>query len=431
MSGLLRKAVYVDGCRIPFLRAGTDYKRLTSYDLGRMAIKALLDRSQVDPEKIDWVLMGSVISNMSTSNVAREAALAAGVPNHVPAATITQACISSNKAVTDAVDLIKTGQADIVIAGGTELMSDVPIKFRRRFRQKLIESQRYRKPTDWLKFFRGLKFSDVLPEIPSISEYSTGRTMGQDCDRMAARLGVTREEQDEFALRSHHLAAKATEAGLLGKEIASVPLPPKFNVLSADNGIRGDSKMEKLKSLKPAFIIPYGTLTAANSSFLTDGASAVLIMAEDVARSLGYTPKATFNSYAYSAQNPEDELLLGPAYSTPKVLDKTGLSLQDIGVFEFHEAFAAQVVANLKCLNSDSFAKEKLGRSSRVGEVPMDKLNTWGGSLSIGHPFGATGGRLVTTAVNRLHHEDARFALIASCAAGAIGNAMILERYDA
>ena len=153
-------------------------------------------------------------------------------------------------------------------------------------------------------------------------------------------------------------------------------------------------------------------------------------MAEDVAKALGYKPKAVFREYAYSAQNPEDELLLGPAYCTPKVLDKQGLTIGDIGVFEFHEAFAAQVVANLKCLDSDSFNREKLGRSAKVGEIPMDKLNRWGGSLSIGHPFGATGGRLVTTAVNRLHYEDQRFALIASCAAGASGNAMILERYD-
>jgi len=426
----MRNAVFVDGCRIPFLKAGTDYKQQTSYDLGRMAIKALLDRSQIAPDKINWVLMGSVISNLATSNVAREAALAAGIPEQVPAATITLACISSNKAVTHGVDLIRTGQADIVVAGGTELMSDVPIKFRRRFRQKLIESQRYRKPLDWLKFFKGLRFSDILPEVPSISEYSTGRTMGQDCDRMAARLGVTRKEQDEFALRSHLSAAKAAADGHFDNEIVPVPIPPRFNLIDADNGIRGDSKMEKLQSLRPAFIKPYGTLTAANSSYLTDGASAVLIMAEEVAKSLGYTPKAVFREYAYSAQNPEDELLLGPAYCTPKVLDKQGLTVGDIGVFEFHEAFAAQVVANLKCLDSDSFAKEKLGRNSKVGEIPMDKLNTWGGSLSIGHPFGATGGRLVTTAVNRLHHEDQRFALIASCAAGAIGNAMILERYD-
>lgn len=424
----LRKVVLIDGGRTPFLRSSTDYKNLMSYDLARMAIKSLLTKTNVDREKVDWVIMGTVVSNFTTSNVARDAALAAGIPETVPASTVSLACISSNKAITDAIDLIQCGHADIVVAGGVENLSDIPIRYRKRFRQKLIESQRYRKPLDYLKFLKGLKFSDLLPEIPSIAEFSTQRTMGQDCDRMAARIGVTREEQDEFAAYSHLSAAKAAEDGHLGAEIFPVAVPPKFGVIQKDNGVRGDTTIEKLASLKPAFIKPYGTLTAGNSSYLTDGASAVLIMAEDVAKSLGYTPKARFKSYAYSAQDPGEELLLGPAYATPKALDRSGLSLKDIDVFEFHEAFAAQVVANLKCLDSETFAKDKLGRSQKVGEVPRNKLNNWGGSLSIGHPFGATGARLVNTAANRLIKENGELALIASCAAGAVGNAMVLER---
>ncbi len=429
-SNGLRKVVLIDGGRTPFLKSGTDYKNLMAYDLARMAIKSLLTKTNIDPGQVDWVIMGNVVSNFSTSNVARDAALAAGIPEKVPANTVSLACVSANKAITDGIDLIQTGQADVVIAGGVENLSDIPIRYRKRFRQKLLESQKYRKPLDYLKFIRGLKFSDLLPEIPSIAEFSTGRTMGQDCDRMAARIGVTREKQDQFAALSHRASAQAAEEGFLKDEVFPTAIPPKFEVIEKDNGVRGDTTEEKLASLKPAFIKPYGTLTAGNSSYLTDGAAAVLIMAEDVAKSLDCQPKAAFKSYAYSAQDPQEELLLGPAYSTPKVLDKTNLSLNDIDVFEFHEAFAAQVVANLKCLDSEKFAKEKLGKNKKIGEVPLDKLNNWGGSLSVGHPFGATGARLVTTAANRLIKEDGQFALIASCAAGAVGNAMILERYS-
>ncbi len=428
-NGSFRNAVFIDGGRIPFLKSGTDYKHLTAYDLARMALQSLLAKTQLDPRKVDWVIMGRVVGNLSNSNVARDAALAAGIPNHVPAVTVTLACVSANKAITDAINLIQTGQADVVIAGGTESLTDIPIQFRKKFRQKLIESQRYRKPLDWFNFVKGLRFNDFLPEIPAIAEFTTGRSMGQDCDRMAARLGVTREEQDQFAVRSHLNAAKATADGSLKTEIFPAAVPPKFSVVEQDNGVRGDTTLEKLAKLRPAFVKPYGTLTAGNSSFLTDGASAVLIMSEEAAKSMGFQPKAIFKGYAYSAQDPGEELLLGPAYASPKVLDKTGLSLKNIDVFEFHEAFAAQMVANLKCFNSDQFAKEKLGRDKKIGEVPEDKLNNWGGSLSIGHPFGATGGRLVTTAVNRLIKEDGQFALVAACAAGAVGNAMILERY--
>ncbi|RMI27575.1 MAG: acetyl-CoA C-acyltransferase [Calditrichaeota bacterium] len=426
----LRTAVLVEGCRIPFLRSNTEYKDLMAYDLARMAIKGLLSKTQLEPEQVQWVIMGNVIANYTTSNVAREAALAAGIPQRVPAFTVTLACVSANRAITSGVELIQTGQADVVIAGGTESLSDVPIRFRKRFRQKLIEAQKYRRPLEYLKFLKGLRLKDLLPEVPAIAEFSTGRTMGQDCDRMAGKFGVTRREQDEFALRSHHLAAKATEEGLLKDEVIPAYVPPEFRVVEKDNGIRGDSTLEKLSQLRPAFVKPYGTLTAGNSSYLTDGAAAVLLMAEETARALGYSPKARFVSYAYTAQDPQEELLLGPAYATPKALDAAGLTLKDIDVFEFHEAFAAQVLANLKCLNSDEFAREHLGREKRVGEVPLEKLNTWGGSLSLGHPFGATGARLVTTAANRLIKEDGQFALVASCAAGAVGNAIILERYE-
>lgn len=421
--------VLVDGCRIPFLRSGTDYNDLMAYDLGRMAIQGLLARNNVDPATIDQVIMGSVIQDVSTSNVARESALGAGVPNTVPAYTIAMACISSNQAITAGMDLIRSGQAKIILAGGTETMSDIPVRFKKKFRQNLLAARKYKSPLEFLKFFKGLGIKDFLPELPAIAEFSTGETMGTSADRMAARFGISRNDQDEFAMRSHHLAAKATADGLLDEELIATTVPPKFTVVEHDNGFRADTSMEVLGKLRPAFIKPHGTITAGSSSFFTDGASASFIMDEQTALALGLKPKAYLRSYNFVSQDPGEELLLGPAYATPKVLDAMNLTLDDIDVFELHEAFAGQVLSVLAALDSTEFAKKSLGKDKKVGAIPMDKLNTLGGSLSLGHPFGATGVRLVTTAANRLIREDGKYALVTACAAGGQGHAIILERY--
>lgn len=421
--------VLVDGCRIPFLRSGTDYNDLMAYDLGRMAIQGLLARNNVDPATIDQVIMGSVIQDVSTSNVARESALGAGVPNTVPAYTIAMACISSNQAITAGMDLIRSGQAKIILAGGTETMSDIPVRFKKKFRQNLLAARKYKSPLEFLKFFKGLGIKDFLPELPAIAEFSTGETMGTSADRMAARFGISRNDQDEFAMRSHHLAAKATADGLLDEELIPTAVPPKFKVVEHDNGFRADTSMEVLGKLRPAFIKPHGTITAGSSSFFTDGASASFIMDEQTALALGLKPKAYLRSYNFVSQDPGEELLLGPAYATPKVLDAMNLTLDDIDVFELHEAFAGQVLSVLAALDSTEFAKKSLGKDKKVGAIPMDKLNTLGGSLSLGHPFGATGVRLVTTAANRLIREDGKYALVTACAAGGQGHAIILERY--
>ncbi len=423
-----KSVVFIDGGRTPFLKSGTDFKNRSSYDLGRLAVSGLITKTKVNGEQIDRIYFGNVIQDINTSNVARESSLAAGLPEHIPANTISMACISSNMALTTAMDTIVTGNARAAIVGGTEVMSDIPIRFRKKFRQKLLETQKYKSPTDYLKFFKGLSPSDLLPEIPSISEYSTGITMGESCDMMAAKYDISREEQDAFALRSHLLADKASEK--LSDEIFPVPENNGKDIINRDNGVRGDSTPEKLSSLRPAFIKPHGTVTAGNSSFLTDGASAGLVMDEEFALNHGYTPKATLRAYSYVANRPDDDLLIGPAHAVPDVLDKLNLSLADIDVFEFHEAFAGQMLTVLKALGSDSFAKEKLNRKGKVGIIPYDKLNSWGGSLSIGHPFGATGVRLVTTAANRLIDENGKYALIAACAAGGQGHAMIIELYE-
>lgn len=424
-----KKIVVIDGCRTPFLRSGTDYMDLMSYQLGQFAIKGLLEKTGLAPEKVDYVVMGTTIQNVKTGNVAREAAVTAGIPQSTPCHTVTMACISANQAIVTGANIIQSGQAEVVIAGGTDSCSDAPILFNKAMRKKLFKAQKLKGFADTLKFVLGLRPKDFVPEAPAIAEFLTNKTMGLDCDILAARFGVKRDEQDAFAARSHQLTAKAFENGTLSEEVVPVELPPLFKKISKDNGYRGDTTVEKIAKLKPAFVKNGGTITAANASFLTDGAACVLITTEEKAKELGLVPKSSIYAYNFVAQDMEKELLLGPTYATSKILKQTGLSLADIDVFEFHEAFAGQILTNLKCIASDEFAREKLGRDKAIGQIPMDKFNLWGGSLSIGHPFGATGARLVTTASNRLHKENGKLALITACAAGGHGHAMILEKF--
>ena len=423
-----RTPVVVAGCRTPFLRHGTDFRDLMSYDLARIALKGLMDMVSLPSDAVQYAVFGTVLSSPRTSNVAREAVIGAGLPQSVPAHTVTMACISGNQAVTHAAESIAQGKADTVIAGGTECLSDLPILLRRPMRQKLAALQKLRGPLDYLRWLLRLRPSDFLPEIPEITEFSNGLAMGQASDRMSARWGVSREEQDAYALRSHTLAEQATRMGLLRDEIVPVPVPPNFQVVDRDNGIRGDTTPAKLSLLPPAFYPTFGTATAGNSSFLSDGAATALIMSEAKAGALGFEPLARIVSYTYVGCDPFEELLLGPAYAIPKVLRESGLTLEDMDVLEFHEAFAGQLLANLRALESDQFGRERLGLEHRVGEVPMDKLNSLGGSLSLGHPFGATGVRLVTTCCHRLKREGGRYGLVASCAGSGLGHAMILER---
>lgn len=423
----MNKVVLIEGTRTPFLKSGTDYMDLMSYQLGQFAIKGLLTKTGIDPKIIDLVVMGTVISNIRTSNVARESAISAGIPNTTPCHTVTQACISANRAIADAYAEIALGRADVAIAGGVDNTSDTPITFKKKMQKKLFKAQKIKGFGQMLQFLFSLRPSDFAPERPRVAEYSTNRVMGQDCDIMAARFKVSRAEQDEFAIRSHHLAAKAFEDGFLKDEITKVALPPKFKNIEKDNGVRKDTSIEKIKKLRPAFDKKFGTLTAANSSFLTDGAAVCLLMSEAKAKELNLKPKSEIVDYVFTGQDLKDELLLGPTYAVSKLLEKNKMTLADLDVIEFHEAFAGQILANLKALASNDFAKEHLGMEKAIGEIPMEKFNLWGGSLSIGHPFGATGARLLTTTANRLIHEKGKYALLAACAAGAHGHAMLVK----
>ncbi|CAM1154852.1 HADHB (predicted) [Pycnogonum litorale] len=323
-----------------------------------------MKRTGITQDSVDYIIVGTVIMEVKTSNVAREAALGAGFSDRIPAHTVTQACISSNQAITSGIGLLASGAAEAVIAGGVESMSDVPIRYSRKMRKLMLAANKAKTLGAKLGLLMQLRPGHFAPELPGVAEFSTGEVMGHSGDRLAAAFGVSRREQDEYALRSHTLAEKATNEGLLS-DVEPVHVPSYKEPVTKDNGIRVSS-MEKLSSLKPAFVKPHGSITPANSSFLTDGASACLLMTEEKALSMGLKPKAYLRDFVYVSQDPKDQMLLGPAYATPKILERTGLSLSDIDVFEFHEAFAGQILANLKAMDSDYFGQNYLGRTSKV-----------------------------------------------------------------
>ncbi|XP_065890708.1 trifunctional enzyme subunit beta, mitochondrial-like [Dysidea avara] len=422
-----RNVVLIDGVRTPFLMAGTDYKNLMAHDLARMALQGIAQRTGIDKSIVDHVVMGTVIQEVRTSNIAREAMLSAGYSDRIPCHTVTMACISSNVAMTTAACQLLSGQSDVVIAGGVDFMSDVPIRVSRGMRKKLLEMNKAKTLWQRLGLLAGIGFKNISLELPAVSEFSTNETMGHSGDRLAAAFEISRQEQDDYARRSHQLAHDAFQNGYLD-DILSITVPGKLTMVKSDNGVRVSTEKQMAK-LRPAFIRPHGTITAANASYLTDGASATLLMTEAKAKELGLKPKAYIRDFTYTSVDPKDQLLLGPAYVTPLILEKAKLKLSDIDVFEYHEAFAGQILANLKAMDSATFCQRQMGRKEKVGAIPIEKLNTWGGSLSIGHPFGATGCRLVTTAANRLIKENGKYALVAACAAGGQGSGIIVERY--
>jgi len=422
-----KNLVLVDGVRTPFLQSGTDYKNLMPHDLQRYALTGLLNKTGIDKNIVDYFCMGTVIQEVKTSNIAREAALGAGFSDRIPAHTVTMACISSNQAITSCLGLMEMGVYDVCVAGGIEFMSDVPIRHSRKMRSLMLSANKAKTVGAKLGLLAKIRPDYLAPELPAIAEFSTNETMGHSADRLAATFGVTRKEQDDFARRSHQMAKNAQEKGFLS-DLIPVKVPKGKDFISIDNGIRVSTE-EQMAKLKPAFIKPHGTVTAANSSYLTDGASAALIMTEEKAKQLGLTPKAYFRAFTYVSQDPKDQLLLGPTYATPKVLDMMNLKMSDISVLEYHEAFAGQILANINAMDSDTFAQQTMGRKQKVGTIDMSKFNLWGGSLSIGHPFGATGVRLAMHSANRLIKEDGKYALIAACAAGGQGVGMIMERH--
>ncbi|HET6318120.1 MAG TPA: acetyl-CoA C-acyltransferase, partial [Chloroflexota bacterium] len=396
-------AAIIAGLRTPFVRAGSDFAQLDVLELARAITVELLQRSGIDPTDVDHVIYGNVTRPVHYSNLARELVLAAGLPKSTPADTVTLACASACQAVTDATNLIERGYADVVIAGGVEMLSNVPISLSPPLARALVSASQAKSMGGKLQSLRGLALADLPPVAPAIAETSTGLTMGQSAELMAKLNGIKREDQDGWALGSHQKAAAAWDGGRLSEEVAPVYVTNDGGrAVVRDNHVRRDTSLEKLAALKPVFDRHYGTVTAGNSSPLTDGAASVLLMSDDKARALGLTPKAMVRSYAYHAVDPAGQLLIGPAYAIPKALDRGGIQLSDIDLVEMHEAFAAQVLSTLQKLDSKSFADQELGRSEAVGKLDPARINLRGGSIALGHPFGATGARCVTTLANEL-----------------------------
>ena len=424
-----RRVAIVAGCRTPFARAGTVLKDLGAVELARLATRELLERTEIAPREVDEVVFGQVVPSALAPNVAREVSLLPQLPRTVPAYSLNRACSSSGQAVAAAYDQILLRQADVVIAGGTESLSDVPILHSKKFAEILVQASRAKSLGARLAAFARVRPRDLVPVAPAIAEPSTGETMGQSAEKMAKENHIARDAQDRFALRSHRLAAAGTADGRLTAEIAPVFVPPAYaDVVTSDNGIRTDTTLEQMAQLRPAFDRRYGSVTAANASPLTDGASAVLVMSDEAARALGYAPLAYVRSYAVAAVDPGEQLLMGPAFAVPKALERAGIAWKELGLVEMHEAFASQVLSNIQAFESAQWARERLGRTAPVGEVDRETLNVMGGSIAIGHPFGATGGRLTITLANEMARRDAQFGLISICAQGGMGFAMVLER---
>lgn len=423
-----RRAVVVGGLRTPFIRAFGPLMKLDSIDLGRAAVDGLLKKSELPRHELDAIVWGGVILPSGAPNIAREIALDLRLPPRVEGMTVTRACASGLQAISSAASAIERGDADVIIAGGSDSTSNAELKLPQKLVHALAPLNFGKAgPADYLQILAQLHpISEILPERPKIAERTTGEVMGESAERMARRNEISREAQDSFALQSHHRAARAVASGRFADEIGAVELPNGERIL-ADNLIRADTSEEKLARLRPVFASD-GTLTAGNSSPLTDGAAAVLLMSEEKAKALGFEPLAAVKNWAYTAVDPADQLLMGPALAMPMVLDKVGMELSDIGLVDMHEAFAAQVLSVLKMLGSEAFAKRQLGRDRAVGEVDPERFNVHGGSLAVGHPFGATGARMVLTMANELRRSNHETALLGICAAGGIGAAAVLER---
>jgi acetyl-CoA acyltransferase len=404
------------------------YRDATAVQLARHAARELLYRSELPGNEVDEVIVGQVVPSPLVPNVAREVSLLPQLPRTIPAYTLNRACASGAQAIANAADQIIFGHADVVLAGGVETLSDIPILHSKRFSQTLMAASKAKSLTERLAIFAKVRPRDLAPVAPAIAEPSTGESMGQSAERMAKENGITREAQDRVALMSHQRAAAATADGRLTEEIA-----PWFGgrdlteVATSDNGIRTDTTLEALAQLKPVFDRRYGSVTAGNASPLTDGAAMTLIMSAEKAFALGYRPLAAVRSYAVTAVDPGWQLLSGPAWAVPKALDRAGITWKDLGLVEIHEAFAAQVLSNAQAWSSKEWAG-KLGRAEPVGEVDWDRTNVLGGSIAIGHPFAATGARIVTTLSHEMVRRDVQFGLVSICAQGGMGFAMVLER---
>eukprot|EP00760_Papus_ankaliazontas_P002131 PhM_4_TR10856/c0_g1_i1/m.86485/K00632/fadA, fadI; acetyl-CoA acyltransferase len=431
-----RTAVIVTGARTPFVRSFGVLMKKDTIGLSVAAVEGLLNKTKLNPQQIDHIVWGNVVMQTNAPNVAREIVIDLNLPKHITAHSTSMACASGLNAIWQACTMVETGAADVVIAGGSDSTSNGEMPLPRNLSHGLAQFV-YGKQKGLAaipNFFKHAGYNPAgwLPKPPAIAERSTGKTMGWHGDMMAELNQIGRKEQEEFAARSHANAVAARKKGYFAEEV--VPCDDgygKGNLITEDNLIKDDPDMlAKIQKMKPAFRKPMGTITAATSSALTDGASCVLVMSEEKAKAMGYATDIRLKSCAYTAIEPYPQLLLAPALGWHKVLQQAGLTVEDLDVLEIHEAFAAQVLTTMKCIESPEFAKKFLGLDKPVAskKISWDKVNINGGSIAMGHPFAATGGRCVMGVMNELRRSDKKSGLISICAAGGLGVVGVIER---
>ncbi len=425
MSKAPERVAVIAGARTPFLRIATGYSTTPARLLSAHLVAELVERADIDKALIEKLVFGQVVMSPDAPNIAREVVLGANLPVDTDAYSVSRACASSYQSAADVAMNIQAGVIDAGLAGGCDVMSQPPISFNKKMTEAMVRST-YHKDSK-LKAFKGIGLKDLMPSQPAIKEPSSELTMGQAAEKMAKENGISRNDQDELAHRSHTNAANAWEQGWFDEQVMSVIMGPDYDPVSKDNLVRAGSELSKYAKLKPVFDRENGSVTAANSSPLTDGASAVILMSESKAKELGYTPLGYIKSFAFAAIDPNWQMLMGPSFASPKALDLAGLTLKDMDLVDMHEAFAAQVLSNTQAFASKTFAQERLNRSEPIGEIDFDKFNVSGSSISLGHPFAATGTRQLTQMLYDLKRTGGQHGLITACAAGGLGAAMVLE----
>lgn len=421
----IRRVCIIDGARIPFYRSGTNYMGISNKELMTGALKALVEKLKLSGKEVGEVALGAVSKHAYDFSLARECAIESGLSFNTPATDLQKACGTSLEAVIMLANKIALGQIDSAIAGGVDTNSDIPVEFKKSFSDAMAKVNYAKTTGDKIKALTSLRPSDLTPNFPAVKEPRTGLSMGESCEMMAQTWNIDRESQDRLALESHQKASAALSEGFFNDLVF------EFRGNKKDGILRGDSTLEKMTKLRPAFSkSEKGTLTAANSTSLSDGASCVFLCSEEYARENNLTVKAYFKIGISSAVNfiGEEGLLMAPVYAVAKLLQKTGLKLQDFDFYEIHEAFAAQVLCTLKAWESDEYCKNKLGLSAALGAIDRNKLNVKGGSLALGHPFAATGSRIVATLAKLLEQKGSGRGLISICTAGGMGVTAILER---
>lgn len=415
------------GLRTPFARQATALHGVPAIELGRMVVSELLARSELPPEVIEQLVFGQVVQMPEAPNIAREIVLGSGLSVSTDAYSVSRACATSFQAVANVAESMLAGTIQAGIAGGADSSSVLPIGVSKKLGRILVDLNKAKTFSQKMSLFSQLRPRDLLPVPPAVAEYSTGLRMGDTAEQMAKTHGITRQQQDALAHRSHQRAARAWEDGRLAGEVMTAFVPPWRKSFEQDNNVRMASTLDDYARLRPAFDRQHGTVTAANSTPLTDGAAAVVLMTESRAKALGIVPLGYLRSYAFTAIDVWQDMLLGPSYASPLALDRAGITLDDLTLIDMHEAFAAQTLANLKMFADERFAREVLKRPHALGEVNEEKFNVMGGSIAYGHPFAATGARMITQTLNELRRRGGGLGLVTACAAGGLGAAMVLE----